>query len=174
MVEINAPVAKKQPKTLEKHGDVRVDQYYWMNQREDPDVLAHLRAENDYFASVTEHTLSFRTKLFEEMKGRIKEDDSSVPYKNNGYWYITRFEKGQQYPIYARKKAHLHAEEEIMFNGNLMAKGHDFFNIGGLSISPDNSLATFGIDVVSRRQYTLQVKNLKTGEVYSFISVALR
>ncbi len=167
MVKISAPVAKKQPKTFEKHGDVRVDDYYWMNDREDSTVIAHLEAENAYYAEMTRHTTSFQQVLFDEMKGRIKEDDSSVPYKNNGYWYITRFETGQQYPIYSRKRESLDAEEEVMFNGNEMAEGHDFFNLGGLSISPNNELAVFGVDTVSRRQYTLRIKNLRTGEVYA-------
>ncbi|NHF59201.1 S9 family peptidase [Flavobacteriaceae bacterium TP-CH-4] len=166
MTQIPAPVAKKQPKELEKHGDVRTDDYYWMNDRENPEVISHLEAENAYYQKMTEHTNDFQTALFEEMKSRIKEDDTSVPYKNNGYWYITRFETGQQYPIYSRKKETLDAEEEIMFNGNEMSVGHEFFNLGGLSISPNNELAAFGVDTVSRRQYTLQIKNLSTGEVY--------
>ncbi len=166
MTKIPAPVAKKQAKELEKHGDVRVDDYYWMNDRENPEVISHLKAENAYYAKITEHTTDFQTALFEEMKGRIKEDDASVPYKNNGYWYITRFETGQQYPIYSRKKETLEATEEVMFNGNKMAKGHEFFNLGGIAVSPNNELAIFGVDTVSRRQYTLQVKNLITGEVF--------
>ncbi len=166
MTHLKAPIAKKEPKKLEKHGDIRIDDYYWMNDREDAAVIAHLEEENAYYATLSEHTKNFQEVLFEEMKGRIKEDDSSVPYKNNGYWYITRFETGQQYPIYARKKDSLDAPEEIMFNGNEMAKGHDFFNLGGLSVSPNNELAAFGVDTVSRRQYTVKVKNLKTGKIY--------
>ncbi len=166
MIRPQPPVAKKEPEKLEKHGDVRIDDYYWMNDREDGEVLAHLEAENTYYREVTAHTKQFQTILFEEMKGRIKEDDTSVPYKNNGYWYITRYETGQQYPIYSRKKENLGAEEEIMFNGNEMAKGHEFFNIGGIAICPDNTLAAFGVDTVSRRQYTLRIKNLLTGGFY--------
>ena len=167
MIKAEAPTAKKVPKNLEKHGDVRVDNYYWMNDREDKEVIAYLDSENTYKDSLMKHTKDFQKKLFEEMKGRIKEDDSSVPYKNNGYWYITRFEMGQQYPIYSRKKESLEADEEIMFNGNEMAKGHDYFQLGGLSVSPNNTMAVFGVDTVSRRQYTLQIKNLKTGEIFS-------
>ncbi len=166
MTKAEAPLAKKIPKNLEKHGDVRIDNYYWMNDREDKEVIAHLERENAYKDSLMSHTNEFQETLFQEMKGRIKEDDSSVPYKNNGFWYITRYEKGEQYPIYSRKEGSLDAEEEIMFNGNEMAKGHDYFRLGGLSVSPDNSLAVFGVDTVSRRQYTLQIKNLKTGEIY--------
>lgn len=166
MNQVKPPIAKKNPKNLEKHGDIRVDNYYWMNDREDKEVIGHLELENAYKDTLTAHTKEFQKTLFEEMKGRIKEDDSSVPYKNNGYWYITRFETGQQYPIYSRKKKTLNAEEDIMFNGNEMAKGYDYYKLGGLSVSPDNNLAVFGVDTVSRRQYTLQIKNLKTGEIY--------
>lgn len=162
-----APVAKKIRKELVIHNDIRVDEYYWMNDREDPEVIAHLEKENSYYEALTSHTTDFQNLLFEEMKGRIKEDDSSVPYKKNGYWYVTRYEKGKEYPIYSRHKGTLEAPEEIMFDCNVLAEGHDFFNLGGIAISPDNKLAVFGIDTVSRRQYTVQIKNLETGEVYS-------
>ncbi len=161
------PVAKKIPHQLEKHGDIRVDPYYWMNERENPEVVNYLNSENDYYNSLTAHTKQFQEDLFTEMRARIKEDDESVPYKKNGYWYITRYEKGKEYPIYSRKKESLDAEEEIMFDANEMAEGHDFFNIGGIAISPDNKLAAFGVDTVSRRQYYIQIKNLETGEIYS-------
>ena len=167
MKENAAPAAKKIPKKLEKHGDVRVDNYYWMNDRENPETISHLEAENAYYNSLTAHTKTFQDSLFQEMKSRIKEDDASVPYKQNGYWYITRYETGKEYAIYSRKKESLDAPEEIMFNGNEMAEGHDYFSIGGIAVSPDNSLAAFGVDTVSRRQYHLQVKNLNTGEIYS-------
>jgi len=100
------------------------------------------------------------------MKSRIKEDDESVPYKKNGYYYLTRFKKGKQYPIYARKKETLEAKEEIMFDVNKMAKKHNYYRLSGLTISPNNKLASFGVDTVSRRQFTLQFKNLITGELY--------
>ena len=114
---------------------------------------------------MTSHTQKLKESLFEEMKARIKEDDSSVPYFYNGYFYITRFETGQDYPIFARKKGSLSAEEEILFNCNEMAKGHAYFKLGGLSISPDNKFASFGVDLVGRRIYTIQFKNLETGEI---------
>ena len=166
MTNIPAPVAKKEAKKLEKHGDVRVDDYYWMNDREDPEVIAHLEAENSYYNSLTAHTKDFQDSLFHEMKSRIKEDDASVPYKQNGYWYIRRFETGKEYPIYARKKESEAAEEEIMFDGNKMAKGHEYFHMGGISVSTNNKMATFAVDTVSRRQYHIQVKNLVTGEIF--------
>lgn len=166
MTSTKAPVAKKMAKELEKHGDIRVDDYYWMNDREDPEVIAFLNAENDYYNKLTAHTKDFQDSLFLEMKSRIKEDDSSVPYKKNGYWYVRRFETGKEYPIFSRKKESEDAPEEILFNGNEMAEGHDYFHMGGLTVSPDNSMATFGVDTVSRRQYHIQVKNLATGEIY--------
>ncbi len=162
-----APQATKKSKKLVKHKDVRIDNYYWINDKENPEVIDYLNAENSYTKQVMQHTEAFQKDLFEEMKGRIKEDDTSVPYKFNGYWYITRFEKGQDYPIYSRKKESLDASEEILFNCNDMAKGFTFFNLGSISISPDNTMASFSIDTVGRRQYTIQIKNLVTGEIYS-------
>ncbi|MDO6517997.1 S9 family peptidase [Zobellia uliginosa] len=167
MSEAKAPIAKKIPFTLEKHGDVRVDNYYWLSDKENPEVIAHLEAEKQYYDSLTAHTKPFQELLFNEMKSRIKEDDASVPYKQNGYWYITRYETGKEYPIYSRKKGSLDAPEEIMFDGNEMAKGHEYFSIGGIAISPNNQLAAFGVDTVSRRQYTIRIKNLETGEIYA-------
>lgn len=160
------PVALKRPKRLEKHGDVRIDNYYWLNDREDPEVIAYLEAENTYYKKSTSHTESFQAKLFHEMKSRIKEDDSSVPYLLNGYFYLTRYEMGGEYPIYARKKGNLKAEEEILFNCNELAKGHEYYSLKGVSVSPNNKLAAFAVDTVSRRQYTIQIKNLETGEIY--------
>jgi oligopeptidase B len=160
-----APIAKINPKLLEKHGDKRTDNYFWMNDRENPEVIDYLNQENAYYKSMTASTKPFQEALFEEMKGRIKEDDSSVPYLYNGYYYITRFEKDKGYPIYSRKKGSLAAKEEILFDCNEMAKGHSFFQLGGLSISPDNKFATFGVDVVGRRIFTIQIKDLETGEI---------
>jgi oligopeptidase B len=164
--DIKAPTAEKQPKTLSIHNDNRVDNYYWMNDREDPKVIDYLNSENDYYQESTAHTKAFQTDLFEEMKARIKEDDSSVPYKLNGYWYQVRYETGKDYPIYTRRKGSLEAEEEIMFDCNEMAESHAYFNLGGISISPNNKYASFGIDTVSRRKYTIQIKNLETGELF--------
>ena len=163
---VSAPIAKKIEKKLSIHNDIRVDNYFWLNQREDQEVLNYLNAENDYTNSVLKHTEGFQKALFEEMKSRVKEDDQSVPYKLNGYWYITRYEVGKDYPIYTRKKDYLEAEEEILFDCNQMAKGHSYFKLGGISISPDNTLVSYSIDTVSRRQYTLYIKNLVTNEVF--------
>lgn len=163
--KLQPPVAKIVPKTLEKHGDKRIDNYYWLNERENPEVIDYLNKENEYYQKSTAHTKQLQDELFLEMKGRIKEDDSSVPYFYNGYYYITRYETGKDYPIYARKKGSLDAKEEILFDCNEMAKGHSYFNLGGLNISEDNKWAAFGVDLVSRRQYTIQIKNLETGEI---------
>ncbi|MDK2772053.1 MAG: S9 family peptidase [Flavobacterium sp.] len=162
---IQPPIANKIPHALEKHGHVRNDDYYWLNDRENPDVIAYLNAENDYYKKMTAHTEQLQKDLFEEMKSRIKEDDESVPYFYNGYYYITRYEKGKDYPIYSRKKGSLDAAEEIMFDCNEMAKGHSYFNLNGVSVSEDNKWVTFGVDTISRRQYTIQIKNLETGEI---------
>ena len=162
---IKSPVAKIIPHTLEKHGHVRTDNYYWLNERENPEVIDYLNQENDYYNQSTAHTKDFQKDLFEEMKARIKEDDESVPYFYNSYFYITRFEKGKDYPIHSRKKGSLDAKEEILFDCNEMAKDHTYFNLAGLSISEDNTMCAFGVDTVSRRQYTIQVKNLVSGEI---------
>ena len=163
--KIAPPTAKIIPHTIEKHGHVRTDNYYWMNKRENPEVLDYLNKENEFYQQETAHTKEFQKTLFEEMKARIKEDDESVPYYYNGYFYITRFEKGKDYPIHSRKNGSLTAAEEIMFDCNEMAVGHTYFSLSGLSVSEDNQWIAFGTDTVSRRQYTIQIKNLRTGEI---------
>ncbi|SDW71748.1 oligopeptidase B [Lutibacter oricola] len=163
---LTIPSVEKIEKRLEIHGDVRIDNYYWLNEKENPKVIDYLNAENDYFEAETAHTKEFQELLFTELKSRIKEDDESVPYKKNGYFYVTRFEKGKQYPIHTRKFKSLDAEEQILFDINDMAKDYSYFNLSGVSVSPNNKLAAFGTDTVSRRQYTLQFKNLETGELY--------
>ncbi len=161
----NAPLAKQIPKNLTIHDDVRVDEFYWLNDRENPEVIDYLNKENDYYNAHTTHTKEFQISLFEEMKSRIKEDDSSVPYKYNGYWYITKYEKGKDYPIYTRKKETLEAEEELLFDCNEMAKDHSYFRLVGLNINLNNDLVSYGIDTTGRRQYTLHIKDLKTNTV---------
>ena len=162
----NTPKAKKIEKKLEIHGDIRIDNYYWLNDRENPEVIDYLNTENAYYEAKTAHTKQFQEDLFEEMKSRIKEDDESVPYKKNNYYYITRFKKGNQYPIYSRKKESLESREQILFDVNELGKGFSYFKLSGLSISRNNELAVFGVDTVGRRQYTLQFKNLETGELF--------
>ena len=159
------PIAAKKDTVLEKHGDRRVDSYYWLNDRENPEVIKYLKDENEYYQKMTAHTKTFQKDLFEEMKSRIKEDDESVPYLYNGYYYIVKYEMGREYPIYSRKKGSLTAKEEILFDCNEMAKGHSYFSLNGLNISEDNKLASFATDLTGRRIYTIQVKNLETGEI---------
>ncbi|MFD2823706.1 S9 family peptidase [Lacinutrix iliipiscaria] len=165
--QLSPPIAKQIPKKLVAHYDERIDNYYWLNDKENHDVINYLNEENAYTKSVLKHTESFQKLLFEEMKQRIKEDDASVPYKLNGYWYVTKFEKGKDYPIYTRRKETLDASEELLFDCNEMAKGLTYFKLGSIAISPDNTLAAYSEDTVSRRQYAIKVKNLITGEIYS-------
>lgn len=166
MHKLESPVAEKIEKRLKIHDDVRIDNYYWLNEKENPKVIDYLNAENNYFEEKTRHIKGLQEDLFQEMKARIKEDDESVPYKKNSYFYITRFKKGQQYPIFSRKYKSLENEEEILFDVNKLAEGHNFFQLVGLSVSPNNKLVSFGVDTVSRRQYAIQFKNLETGEIY--------
>ena len=160
-----APTAEKIPKTLKIHGDVRVDNYYWLNEKENEEVTDYLERENDYYNKHTASSTNFQADLFEEMKGRIKEDDSSVPYKYNGYWYITKYETGKDYPIYTRKKDSLEAKEELLFDCNEMAKKYDYFQLRGINVSPNNKFIAFAVDTVSRRQYTIQVKDLESNTI---------
>lgn len=162
---IQTPTVKKIPKELSVHGDTRIDNYYWLNDPKNPEVIAYLEAENAYKDQMLAHTKDFQEKLFEEMKGRIKEDDQSVPYKDNGYYYLTRYVQGGEYPIYARKKGNLEAKEEILLNVNELAKPYGYFNVTGLSVSPDNKILAYNEDTLSRRIYTIKFKNLETGEM---------
>ncbi len=164
---IPVPVAAKKPVEHSKHNDIRIDDYFWLNDRENPEVIDYLNQENEYYKKMTAHTAKFQEDLFQEMKARIKEDDESVPYFYNGYFYITRFETGKGYPIYSRRKDSMSAPEEIMFDCNQMAEGETFFNLSGISISQDNKMATFATDKQGRRIYTIGIKNLETGEILS-------
>ena len=164
---IPVPVAAKRPVEHTKHNDIRIDDYFWLNDRENPEVIDYLNQENEYYKKMTAHTAKFQEDLFQEMKARIKEDDESVPYFYNGYFYITRFATGKGYPIYSRRKDSMSAPEEIMFDCNQMAEGETFFNLSGISISQDNKMATFATDKQGRRIYTIGIKNLETGEILS-------
>jgi oligopeptidase B len=159
------PKAEKIKKELTLHQHARIDNYFWLNQRDNPKVIEYLQAENDYLKAVMKHTEALQEKLFNEIIGRIKKDDSSVPYKTNGYYYYSRFEKGNEYPLYCRKKESLERPEEIMLDVNAMAKGHNYFQVTGLSVSPDNTMLAYGVDTVSRRKYTIHFKNLVIGEM---------
>ncbi|MDX2442294.1 MAG: S9 family peptidase [Bacteroidales bacterium] len=177
-VEVEPPVAEKISKELVAHNDTRVDDYFWMRlsdeqkNDENPDeqtnkVIDYLNAENAYKDKMLEHTVPFQESLFDEIVGRIKQDDESVPYKENGYFYYSRYEEGQEYPIYCRKKGNLDAEEEIILNVNILAEGYDYYQIAGMSISEDNKLLAYGVDTVSRRRYTIYFMSLETGKLLS-------
>lgn len=163
---LQPPRATVNPKELIIHGDKRVDNYYYLNERENPAVIDYLKAENAYLDQVMAPVKGFQNKLFEEMKARIKQQDESVPYKEGAYFYYTRYITGGEYPLYCRKKGSLDGTEEIMFDGNALAKGHNYYQLGGYEVSDNDELAIFAEDTVSRRLYTLRIKNLKTGQVY--------
>lgn len=154
------PKADQIPHQHKIHDDIRLDPFYWLKERNNPEVIDYLERENDYYQKMTAGQEVFKNDLFEEMKARIKEDDSSVPYFYNGYWYVIRFEKNKQYPIYTRKKDSLTATEEILLDCNILAQGYDYFRLVGLNVSPDNEKVAYGIDTQSRRKYTLYVKDL--------------
>ena len=170
------PDVAKKPHEMTIHGDTRVDDYYWMRLTDEQksakekdshtqEVVDYIDAENDYTESRLKHTKKFQDKLFDEIVDRIKKDDESVPYLDNGYFYYTRYEKGKEYAIHCRKKESLDGEEEILLDENVLAKGHDYFAVGGMDVSPDNQRMSYGVDLVSRRIYTIYFKNLVTGDV---------
>ncbi len=161
------PVAEKRPTELITHGETRIDNYYWLRERENPEVIAYLNEENAYREAVMKETEALQENLYEEIVGRIKQDDQSVPYLKNGYYYYTRYEEGKEYPIYCRKPGSLDAEEEIMLNVNEMAEGYTYYAVSGLSVSTNNRYLSFGVDTVSRRKYTIFVKDLTTGQLLS-------
>ena len=164
--KMNAPKAKKIEKLLEIHNDKRNDPYFWMNERENPEVIQYLEEENAYTDFVMKDTEDFQNELYEEMKSRYKKDDESLPYFFNGYWYIVRYENGKEYPIFARKFQSLDSEEEILLNVNILAEGEAFFETGSMSISVSNDIMAYSTDNVGRRIYKIYFKNLKTGELY--------
>jgi len=172
---IKPPTAEKQAYEL-PGSTKRVDNYYWMKltdeqknaEKKDEQttkVINYLTAENEYLTAKLKHTENLQEKVYKEIVGRIKQTDESVPYQKNGYWYYTRYENGQEYPIYCRKKGNLQAPEEIILNVNDMAKGHSYYSIQGLSVSEDNNLLAYGEDSVSRRRYTIYVKDLRTNKL---------
>ncbi len=164
--DIDPPVAKVEAKELEFHGDVRIDNYYWLKERESPEVIEYLTKENEYTEDMMAHTKELEDVLFEEIKGRIKQTDMSVPYKLDDYYYYTRYEDGKEYPIYCRKKESLDGTEQIMIDVNELAEGHEFCSVRGREVSFDQNILTFSADTVGRRLYTIQFKNLETGEIY--------
>ena len=163
---LKEPIAEKIEKKLSIHGDTRIDEYYWLNQRGDKKVIDYLNAENSYRDLYMKDYKGLEEELFQEIKSRIKEDDSSVPYLDNGYYYYTRYEKGKQYPIYCRKKGNLEAKEEVLIDANIMSEGYDYFRVGDIEISPDDKIMAYSIDTLSRRIYTIYFMNLETREIH--------
>jgi len=159
------PVAEKVKKEFLEFGKTRVDNYYWLRERENPNVVDYLKAENEYLQAVLKPTEALQEKLYQEIVGRIKQTDMSVPYRDNGYYYYTRYEEGKEYPVYCRKKGSLDSPEEIMLDGNVLAEGQPFFSLGGLEVSPNNTLLAYAVDTVSRRLYVQRFKNLNSGEI---------
>jgi len=156
---------KKIPTRLEKHGHARVDEYYWLRERENPEVVAYLNAENERAKKELEQTKALEEKLFEEIKARIKQTDMSVPYRRDGYYYFTRYEEGKEYPIYARKRGSLDGAEEVMLDANVLALGHDYFSIGGWAVSSGQNILAYAVDTQGRRIYSIYFKDLATGEM---------
>ncbi len=162
---LRPPLARQEAKELTIHGDKRIDPFYWLNQRENPEVITYLEAENAYTKKMMSHTDSLQEKLFSEITGRIPQNDVSVPYLENGYYYYTRFEEEKEYPVYCRKKGGLEAGEEVLLNVNELAKGYSFFQVGGFQVSDDNRYLAYAVDTVSRRIYDIYVKDLQTGNL---------
>src|SRR6516165_3859329 len=161
----NPPVAKKVAKTTELHGETLVDDYYWLRQKKDPEVIKYLEAENAYTAAVMKPTEPLQEKLYKEFLGRIKQTDLSVPVREGNYWYYTRTEEGKQYPIHCRKKGSLDGKEEILLDVNELAKGHKFYNVAARVVSDDGNLLAYSSDTTGFREYTLRIKDLRTGEL---------
>jgi oligopeptidase B len=166
--ELQPPVATRKPHQVASANGTREDEYYWLrdDKRENPEMLAYVKAENAYADAKLAHTKALETKVYDEIIGRLQQDDSTVPYLMNGYWYYRRFETGKEYPIYARRKGTKEAPEEILLNGNEMAKGHDFFEIGELAVSPNSKLLAWAEDTVGRRQYVVRVMEIATRKTF--------
>ncbi|MEQ9049004.1 MAG: oligopeptidase B, partial [Marinoscillum sp.] len=174
-MSMQPPIAEKQPYELTGHGDVRVDNYYWMRLSDEqklaaePDeqtqkVLDYLGGENKYTSEALKSTETLQETLYQEMVGRISQNDESVPYLSHGYYYYSRYEEGMEYPIYCRKKGSLSSKEQVILDVNQLAEGQEFYNVAGLRVSPDNKLLAFGEDTLSRRIYTIRILNLETGQ----------
>jgi oligopeptidase B len=158
-------MVKKIPMTLDKHGNVRIDDYYWLRERDNPEVIAYLNAENEHAEKELAEAQPSEKELFEEIKSRFKQTDMSVPYQRDGYFYYTRYEEGREYPIFARKRGSLDQREEIMLDANVLAEGHEFFAIGGWAVSSGRDLLAYAVDTQGRRIYTTYFKNLTTDEM---------
>lgn len=159
------PVARKIPTILSQHGDTRVDNYFWLNERENPEVISYLKKENSYCNYALKSTKKFQERLYLEMKSRMKEEESTAPYFKNGYWYYERYEKKKEHPIYCRKKETVKSKEEILLDCNKLAKGQPYYELVGFAVSLDNNWIAFAEDITGRRLYHIRFKNLETGEI---------
>ncbi len=164
--KLKEPIAEKIEKELSIHGDTRIDEYYWLNQRDNKKVINYLNDENSYRDEFMKDYKSLEEDIFLEIKSRIKEDDSSVPYLDNGYYYYTRYEKDKQYPIYCRKKGNLESDEEILIDVNIMSEGYEYFRVGDIEISPDDKVMAYSVDTLSRRIYTIHFMDLETRKIH--------
>ena len=162
---LRAPSALRIPVRLEIHGDVRIDDYFWLREKSNPDVIAYLEEENRYADAIMAPTVRLQETLYREMLSHVKETDVSVPYRENGYLYYARTEEGKQYPIFCRRRGSREAPEEVTLDGNALAEGKPFLAIGDYAISDDGNLLAYSIDERGDRDYTLHVKNLVTGEM---------
>lgn len=164
---VKPPVAEKQPQILELHGDQRVDNYFWLRDIDNPKAIAYLEAENAYTAVMMQHTEALQTKLYNEMLARIKETDLSVPYRKDDYYYYSRTEAGKSYPIYCRKHGNLDAPEEVLLDENVLANGHDFFELGVFTVSPNHQILAYSVDTSGCEEFTLFFLDLTTHQLYT-------
>ena len=164
-IAVEAPVAKVQPKQSTLHGDTRVDDYFWLRDRKNPETVQYLEAENEYTRAVMKPTEELQAKLYAEMLGRIKQTDTSVPVERDGYFYYTRTEEGKQYATYCRKKGSLEAAEEILLDGNTEAEDKKYFRVGDFAVSPNHRLLAYSTDDAGDEEYAIRIKNLETGEL---------
>ena len=164
--EPEPPVARSVPRVHTVHGESRIDEYFWLRNREDPEVLAHLEAENRYTDRVMRHTEGLQERLYQELRGRIKESDLSVPTREDGWLYYSRTETGAQYPIFCRRRAE-EAPEEVLLDLNQLAAGHAYFRMGAFEVSPDHRLLAYSADTTGAESFTLFVKDLATGALFA-------
>ncbi|MEP0886967.1 S9 family peptidase [Leptolyngbya sp. NM2-A1] len=165
-VTLNPPVAEKRPYIHELHGDRRLDEYFWMRDRQDPAVMAYLNAENDYTQALMRPTEELQKSLYQEMLARIQETDLSVPFRKDDYWYYYRTEEGKAYPIHCRKRGSLDAPEEVLLDQNALAEGLDYFDLGIFQVSPDHRILAYAVDNNGAERFTLYFLDLETREFY--------
>ena len=164
-VAVEPPTAAKKPHFTVTHGDTLRDDYFWMREKENPDVVHYLEAENAYVDAVMDPTKPLQESLYNEMLGRIQENDVNVPYREGGYYYYSRTEQGKQYPIYCRKQGSLDATEQVLLDVNQMGEGLAFISVGDMEVSDDGNFLAFSTDTTGFRQYDLHVKDLQSGKI---------